>query len=552
VTKAAAARTPRLVLRPEAVAGISGLLGFAVQAVAGWPGWLSRDSAAMLQQATAGGISDTHPPLLTWAWAMLQPAAHGPLLPFLLQLQVFWIGVTLAAISLQPGRTWTRFLPLLMLVNPAAWTMLVVRPQSALTAMVALAIGVAALAVRSFRNGNLAGGWVALWLAAVAAGGAAATSRHFLPVAVLLVLALAAAVVPRQVGRRRRNEIAVKAVIITFATAVLAAVSAPAVVIGPVADSRADEASFALDAYHADCAAFWSQGQRAPDPVSPEGLWRTPAAPCEQGIPGDYRQQWTGFDDPTGEQLLGLGAWLGIVAADPGAVLGGRIQHLAALLTSPVAVLPAVAGPELAAAPGAGGIGETVGQPNRGGLLLALAAAASAVVPSLAALWIVALPLASGWWVRRQWRGQPRTVVLWPLLLIPAVISAALALIAPTTQAAAMAPGAVLGGLIALWAVGVSSLRIASFAVWRSDEQRPVGEYPAGPVSHARRRPERRSKLRARLPRRRPSRKPRTPVAAGGVSERRQPDLGPAPLSAFVAEIDLRDHQPQESIDAER
>ena len=439
-----------------------------------------------------------------------------------------------------------------MLVNPAAWTMLVVRPQSALTAMAALAIGIAALAVRSYRNGNLAGGRVALWLAAVVAGGAAATSRHFLLVAVLLVLALAAAVVPRQVGRRRRNEIAVKAVIITFATGVLAAVSAPVVVIGPVAESRADEASFALDAYHADCAAFWSQGQQAADPVSPEGLWRTPVAPCEQGVPGNYRQEWTGFADPTGESLLGLGEWLGIVAADPGSVVGGRIQHLAALLTSPVAVLPDVAGPELAAAPGAGGIGETVGQPNRGGLLLAAAEAASAVVPALALLWIVALPLAAGWWLRRQWRGEPRTVVLWPLLLMPAVISAALALIAPTTQSAAMAPGAVLGGLVALWAAGCSSLRIASFAVWRSHEQPTVGDYPAVPTSRAPHRPRRRPKMRLRVPRRRPPGKPRQPVPAGGTGERPQPDLGPAPLSAFVAEIDLRDPQQQESADAEQ
>jgi hypothetical protein len=549
VTKVAAARIRRRVLRPEAVAGIAGLLGFAVQVVAGWPGWLSEDGAAMWQQATDGGITDAYPPLLTWAWGMLQPAAHGALLPFLLQLQLFWIGVTLAAVSLQPGPRWTRFLPLLMLVNPAAWTMLVVRPESALTAFVALAIGIAALAVRSYRSSNLAGARVALWLAAIAAGCVAATSRHFLLVAVLLIAAIAAAVVPRQVGRRLRSEIAVKAVIITFATGVLAAVSGPVVVIGDVAETRADEASFALDAYHADCATWWSLGARPVPAASPDGLWRTPAAPCAEGAPGDYGQEWTGYADPTGEQVLGLGEWFGIVAAHPGPVIGGRIQHLAALFTEPVAVLPAIDGSELAAAAGAGGVGETIGHANRGGLVLAAAAAITAVIPAMALLWIVVLPLAAGLWVRRRWRGQPRSVVLWPLLGVPTGLSVALALIVPTTQNGAMAPGAVLGGLIALWVAGLGSLRMAEFAVWSSQEQRPAGDYPARPQG----RRMRRHRLRPALPRhpspKRPARR-RQPVPADSTAQAPQPDLGPAPLSAFIAEIDLR--EPRASADAEQ
>ncbi len=566
----AAARSHRRALRPEAVVVASGVVGFGVQAVAGWPGWLGPDGLAMWSEATSGGISDGHPPMLTWLFSWLQPEAHGPLLPFLVQLQLFWVGVTLAALSLQPGPRWTRFLPVLMLVNPAAWTMLIVGPQAALASVAAVTLGVAALAVRALRSGNLAGGRAAVWVAAVLAGSSAAVSRHFLPLALLLIAAIAVAVLPRQLGRRPRNEIAAKAVLITLASAVLLAVSAPAVVIGDVVSTRADESSFALDAYHADCAGFWSQGQRPSEPSSPDGLWRTAGAPCEQGGPGDYGDQWTGFTDPTGAQVLGLGDWFGIVTAHPGLVIGGRIQQLAALITEPVAALPAIDGSELVAAPGAGGQGEAIGQPNRGGLVLAVAAAVTAVVPAMALLWIVALPLAAGLWVRRQRRGEPRSVLLWPLLMLPAVLSGALALMAPTTGTAALAPGAVLGGLIAGWVAGYGSLRIGSFAAWERGPLPTAGDYPAASPSRppprrrlrravrVRRRPEQseqsdQSEQHTPAERSKPPKHARPPVRVRRTSASEQPDLGPGSLSAFVAEIDLRDPQRQrEASDTDR
>ena len=93
----AAARSHRRAVRPESVVVASGVVGFGVQALAGWPGWLGADGLAMWSEAASGEISDGYPPMLTWLWSWLQPEARGPLLPFLLQLQVFWIGVTLAA-----------------------------------------------------------------------------------------------------------------------------------------------------------------------------------------------------------------------------------------------------------------------------------------------------------------------------------------------------------------------------------------------------------------------------------------------------------------------
>lgn len=534
MTEVAKQRATRLRLQPQATVVLCGLVAFTLQAIAGWPGWMTPDGVAIWQMAMSGSVSDQYPPMLTWAWSVLRPEAHGPLLPFLLQLQVFWVGVALAAWSLQPGPRWTRYLPLLMLINPATWTMLVVRPESALTAMIALTIGVAALALRSYRRSNRSGALAAILAAAVVAGFAAATNRLFLPLAILLIAALAMAVLPRQLGRRRRTDMALKAVVLTVTSTVLVTISLPAVVIGTVESSRVAESSFALDAFHVDCASVWSQGQRSTSPVSPEGLWRTPVAPCESGRPGTYADMWTGSDDPAGEQVLGFGEWLGIAASNPSAVLGGRLQHVTDLLTSPVVALPSVSGAELTAAAGAGGLGETVDHPNRGGLLTGAASAAIAVVPATALLWIVGLPLLAGLWVRRQGREQRRSVLLWPLLAFPAVLSAALALLAPTSQSTAMAPGAALGALIAMWAVGSLSLRIPSFEVWQQPAAAVRHDYLTGPTQPP--------------ARRRRRRQPQGQQAAGSQPERRQtPEpvagRGRGSLSDFVAEIDLREER---------
>ena len=78
----AAAHSHRRALRPESVVVASGVVGFGVQALAGWPGWLGADGLAMWSEATSGEISDGYPPMLTWLWSWLQPEARGPLLPF--------------------------------------------------------------------------------------------------------------------------------------------------------------------------------------------------------------------------------------------------------------------------------------------------------------------------------------------------------------------------------------------------------------------------------------------------------------------------------------
>ena len=287
-------RRPRQVKRrPEVLIVVLGLVGFGIQAVIGWPGWMSADSIAQWAQAKSGAITDWYPPMMTWSWSLLRPETHGPLIPFLLQLELFWMGVTLAALALQPGPRWTRFLPLLMLLNPAAWGLLVVSAQAAVLSLLTLAFGVAALAVRAYRAGRLTGARVALWLAAVVAGAAVAGHRHMLLVSVLLVVVLCAALLPRPLGRRARLEIGAKAVILTVATGVLFAVSAPAVVIGDVVGTRVDESSFALDAYHVDCAAVWSTGTLAAEPVSAARPLAHASGAVRQGRPGHV---WRGMD----------------------------------------------------------------------------------------------------------------------------------------------------------------------------------------------------------------------------------------------------------------
>ncbi len=453
--RASANRKP---LPPRSVAVLCGLAAFAIQLVAGWPGWLTSTSLAAYQEATSGTVTDWYSPMLVWFWSHAQVVQHGSLVPFLLQLEVFWAGVTLLAIGLQPGARWTRFLPLIVLLNPATWVVLFLWRDSAVLCGLTAALGVASLAVRSVRRGDLTQVRVALFCSAVIAGLTAAAWSRMLPLAVLMVLALCLAIVPRKAGRKTRAQISASAVLITAVAGVAGSWSLPAIVVGDVVHTRSTEALYALDAFRIDCSPLWATGQPTAQLVSPPALWQGGSAPCAHGNPASYGDAWTGLSDPTGAQVLTFGDWVGLAAHHPAIVVGGRIQQTAAMLAGPYTGLPSVDGEQVVSAPAAAGQGESAGSASRGGILLALYASVATFIPTTMVLWVLVIPMAAGWLVARRRRNTAASWGwLWPALLWPVAAAVFVGASASATDANVMAPAAAMGWIVALWALGLDS-----------------------------------------------------------------------------------------------
>jgi hypothetical protein len=445
--------------RAQTIAVASGVLAAVIQLVAGWPGWMTSASVGLYQQATAGPYTDWYSPMLAWFWSHAQPVEHGSLVPFLVQLELFWAGVTMIAVGLQPAARWTRFLPLLVLVNPATWVVMFLWRDTFVLCLLTAAAGVASLAMRPVRRGDLGGTRVPLWCAAIIAGLSGLAWPRSLPLAVLLVAALCLAILPRAAGPRRRMQIASKAMVLILVAGLMAAFSVPAIVLGDVVHTRADESIYALDAYRIDCSAYWATGQPGArtDPVSPAALWKGGSPPCQKGTPASYGSAWTGSGDPTGAQVLGFSDWLGMLAGHPGVVVGGRIQQLAAMLAGSFAGVPDVNGGQVVSAPAAAGTGEVVHSPSRGGVVLAIYAGLSTFVPGMLILWILVAPVGAGWWLSRRRRADSAAAwgTLWPLLAWPTLYAAAAGLAAAGTDPSVIAPAAALGWVLALWALGL-------------------------------------------------------------------------------------------------
>jgi len=80
---------------PYLLAPLLGLAGLGSTLAAFWPGVMTWDSVRQYEQALSGQFDDWHPPAMEWLWRQLLPIHHGPLPMLLLQLALFWAGVTL-------------------------------------------------------------------------------------------------------------------------------------------------------------------------------------------------------------------------------------------------------------------------------------------------------------------------------------------------------------------------------------------------------------------------------------------------------------------------
>jgi hypothetical protein len=83
-----------------------------------YPGKLSPDSAAQLQEAVSGHFTDWHPPIMAALWRLLTNVASGPAPMLALQVGLYWIGIWAIwdAVARKPGNR--AFLPLLAAIHP--------------------------------------------------------------------------------------------------------------------------------------------------------------------------------------------------------------------------------------------------------------------------------------------------------------------------------------------------------------------------------------------------------------------------------------------------
>jgi hypothetical protein len=72
-------------------------LGIAVVCYGYWPGIMIDDARWQYQQSVDNSYEDWHPPLMAWIWRRLMFIQPGPAPMFILQLALYWAGISLAA-----------------------------------------------------------------------------------------------------------------------------------------------------------------------------------------------------------------------------------------------------------------------------------------------------------------------------------------------------------------------------------------------------------------------------------------------------------------------
>ena len=143
--------TPRLIL-------LAGWLGAFLYA---YPGYMSFDSVAQLEQARWGYYRDDHPPAMAALWSFVENFVTGPVGMLLLQLTAFLIGVYLILRQKFQPKTAALIASLLLWFPPVLNTMSVIWKDSQMAAYIVLGTGL----LLSPRRG------VRLWaLAAIALG----------------------------------------------------------------------------------------------------------------------------------------------------------------------------------------------------------------------------------------------------------------------------------------------------------------------------------------------------------------------------------------------
>lgn len=133
------------------------LVSFAIY----YPGKLSPDSTAQLQEAVSGHFTDWHPPIMAALWRLLTSVASGPAPMLALQVGLYWIGIWAIwdAVARKAGNR--TFLPLLAAIHPLILVSLAsIQKDVGLTACLIAAFGIMFRQHQLNRRATIAGATV--------------------------------------------------------------------------------------------------------------------------------------------------------------------------------------------------------------------------------------------------------------------------------------------------------------------------------------------------------------------------------------------------------
>lgn len=147
-------------LRIDSFPLILGFLCFSLYLVSCYmfsPGFMHDDSRWMLYQAMERNIADWHPPLLIWFWSnFFNPIINGPLVPFLIQNFIFWLGILFLSLSaVNRSRLISICLPLLIFFLPQTFIVYWVSTDGSFLAVCSLALGMFSLSFKSTKRQNI-------------------------------------------------------------------------------------------------------------------------------------------------------------------------------------------------------------------------------------------------------------------------------------------------------------------------------------------------------------------------------------------------------------
>lgn len=138
-----------------------GAAGLAILAIYCWPGLMVYDSTVQLAEARAHAYTDWHPPVMAAIWSVLDRIVAGPALMFVLQVELFVIGLY-TLFRRFTSRRGAAFTTLLLLLYPPVLAALSIVVKDNLMCG-ALLVGIAMLTSprRNVRLGSLVFWWLA-------------------------------------------------------------------------------------------------------------------------------------------------------------------------------------------------------------------------------------------------------------------------------------------------------------------------------------------------------------------------------------------------------
>src|SRR5690242_857009 len=98
---------------------ITALAGFALTILTFYPGFMSVDSLAQFEQGLAFHFDDWHPPIMAFAWSLLDAFRPGPEPMLLMQAGLYWGGVYYLLSAIPTRSTAVRWIVAALLFSPA-------------------------------------------------------------------------------------------------------------------------------------------------------------------------------------------------------------------------------------------------------------------------------------------------------------------------------------------------------------------------------------------------------------------------------------------------